>query len=519
MSGTFDKKSDGASRRLARAQKERLEKRKTRIIAISVISVLAVLFAGALFMNSKFARRSLPAMTVSGVNFSAAEFEYFYYNAYYEYKEYVNSQMGEYASQMLPQNDRPPFSTQMNYATGTPWSDTFVEIAIENMSKLVRTYNAAMAAGFTLSDDARSQMESDIEAFMIEAQVYGYTFDSYLQAIFGPNVNEAVFRRISELMTISNEFSLNKRDSFSYSAAERTAYYEENKDTLDVFSYRYFLVRAETVVEEDFATTEEYEEAKAAALSSAFDRANEIIDGIENEDDFIAAAKEYDEAQFDEPDSTLRHYPGSWLGNDYGPWMMEPEREYGDVFACEYSNGAYAVFFISRDSNEYRLTSMRQLLFLKTAVDPEEFLLGEEDPEYLLAVEEADAEARTRAEEVLQRFIEAGSTEAALLELTSESDDSTEGGLYEDISMDVSHFKMVDEIQDWLFAPEREFGDSELIRTEAYGYHLIFFMGHGERYCDYIADNKMRDRDFTAWNDGLEPVEAVRRWAFMLTQL
>lgn len=519
MSVTFDKRSDGATRRHVRAEKERLEKRKTRIIAISVIAVLAVLFAGAMFLNSKAARRSLTAITLDGVNFTAAEFEYFYYNAFYEYSDYVNSNMGDYASSMLPQSSKPPFSTQVNQMTGELWSDFFKEMAIENMSDVIKPYSAAIAAGFTLSDEKRAEMDSELDSVMMAASSYGYTFDAYLQEIFGSSMNESVFRKLSEIITISNEYSNYVRDSFSYTPAELAAYYQENRDDLDVYTFRYFPIKTETLDEDDYETDEEFDAAKAEALQAAVERAGMIADSVETEDDFIAAAKEYDEDEYGEPDSTQRAYPGSWLGSYYGPWMKEAERRYGDTFAVEYTTGAYAVFFVKRDSNEYNMTSMRQILFMRDTIDPEEYFLGEDDPDYLAAVAEADEEVRGRAEDVLQRFIAGGSTEEVFIELLASSDDDTEGGLYEDISMDVSHLKMTDEIEEWLFEPARSVGDYELIRTEAYGYHLVFFMGQGERYSDYLAENAMRDNDYNAWKDGLAPVDSVTHWALNLAML
>ena len=96
-------------------------------------------------------------------------------------------------------------------------------------------------------------------------------------------------------------------------------------------------------------------------------------------------------------------------------------------------------------------------------------------------------------------------------------DDTTEGGFYDKISKSASQNKMVPEIEDWLFADGRQYGDYELIRTEDYGYHLVFFMGYGERLCDFLADSGMRTRDYNAWKESLAPVEATKRWAFTLT--
>jgi hypothetical protein len=200
---------------------------------------------------------------------------------------------------------------------------------------------------------------------------------------------------------------------------------------------------------------------------------------------------------------------------------MEPDRQYGDVTAAESTSGAYVVFFVSRDSNDYRMTEMRQMLFMRPTVSPEDYAEGADDPEYLEAFELADAEARERAEAMLDLFVRGGATEDALLMvMTGNTDDSTEGGFYDKISKDLSgEMKVVPEIEEWLFDPARHYGDYELIRTESYGYHLVFFMGYGERYCDYLAESKLRDEAHKAWSEGLDPVDVAERWAFIFVSL
>jgi len=518
MSGTFEKKADGATRRLERAQKESREKRKVRVIAVSVVAVLALLFAGALFINSVYVRRTLPAMTIGGVNFTAVEFDYFYNNAYHEYREMAQAQMPDLVS-MMPTGR--PFTHQMNPLTGEPWSDTFTELAVANMSELVQYHNAARAAGFVLSAEQRIELEDQINMFVMESSMYGFpTFDSFLQALFGNNINEASFRKIVEFAFTATTYSDHMRETFTYTPGELAAYYAENRDTLDTFTYRYFHISAETTDRQDFDTEEEYDLAVEVALADALALAELIQAGIEDENDFIEAAFAYNESQFEEPDSTLASYPGSWLGSHYGPWMMESGRQYGDVFTMGMTTGAYVVFFIERDSNSYLMPEMRQILILRDQIDPYDFMEMEDDPEYQTALENAEIEARDRAEAVLDLFVAGGATEAALLEMLEDdhSDDPIEGGFYDQISKSVAQNKMVSEIEDWLFSPERRYGDYELIRTEDYGFHLVFFMGFGERFSDFLAESRMRNNDYNEWRDGLEPVEAVKRWAFVLTQ-
>jgi len=216
-------------------------------------------------------------------------------------------------------------------------------------------------------------------------------------------------------------------------------------------------------------------------------------------------------------------------------------RAYGNVTSIDVDSGSYIVFFVNRDNNQYRMTEMRQILFLRDSISEEMFHNHDDghghtdddfdEAAYIEARESADAEVRRHAETVVRMFIEGGATEAVLLELMAEfSDDPTEGGFYDLISKNAANRKMVPEIEAWLFAPGRKAGDYELIRTEAYGYHFVYFVGHGERYCDYLAleglrdsygstlVTGMRDRDYAVWTDRLKPAEAVKQWAFMFVQ-
>ena len=521
MSGAFDKKADKISRREERTRKEIQEKKKVRRIAIIVVAVFAVLLVGALFINSKFVARSLTAITVGGVDFSAAEFDFFYSTSASEYLDYMAQQFGDMASSYGPSNDRQHSSQIRDHENGETWADFFIEYAIVQISDQVKRYNAALAAGYTVTDEVRETIESEVAEYRLYAEMYGYpSLEMFLQNMFGSsNLNETVLRNVLEFLHIASSYSEQIHDSFTYGASDLAAYYFENRDTFDSFEYRYFIVRAEDVERYDFDTEEEYEEANEAALAEARAEAERIVSGINSEDDYIAAAREYDEDEYWLADSTLRVYPGSWLSNTYQDWMREDGRQYGDVIALDASIGSYVVFFVARDPNEYRMAEMRQILVMREEVSSEFYEEGEDDPEYLEAFEFADSEARERAEEALRLFIEGGATEDMLIELMEEhSEDATEGGFYDLITKNANNNKMVPEIENWLFAPERQVVDYELIRTEDYGYHLVYFSGFGDRYCDYLAETEMRSNDYAAWEESLDTVDMVKRWAFIFTQ-
>ena len=543
MSGTDAKRKSGSGRREARALQEKKEKRKVRVTSITVFAVLILLFLGALLINSKYLRRIATAVTINGVKFSATEFDYFYQNAVFEFSNYLSEQMGDAASSYMPSNDRPHSSQIKDEETGETWAQFFGKMALQQMAELVSYRNEAVSNGYKLSDETLSSIDDEITNMKYTAELYSSsfkTFDSFLQGFYGTSINEKAFRQIAEFMHLAGDYTNYVRDSFSYAASELEQYYDENKDSLDVFAYRYITIYKQTTSEEDYDSTEEYEASKDAALADAFVLAQEIADGIASEEDLIAAAKEYDAASYTEDDSTLRNYPGEWLGGVYGDWLKDSARVEGDVSAFEMSNGAYVVYYISRNNNRYALANMRQIFIKRDDVDEEEYkdydvdfsdddLLSGLDYEnayyydeegYAAALEAAETAAKERADEVYAVFKEGGATEEQLISMVTEYSDDTaaEGGLYENIYKNTSSATTEPEVEAWLFDPARQLGDYELINTAAKGYYLVFFTGFGERYCDYLADTRMRDRDFNAWKDALAEPADKQSWAMRLTE-
>jgi len=521
MSGLFEQRPDGADRRQTRALKEQKAKKKTRLIAVTVVTILALLFAGAMFVNSKLIRRTVPAVTISGVNFSAAEFDYFFRTYMTEYQNRIYSQMGENAESVLPSNEV-PLSTQIrNYETGETWADFFTDLALQNMSRLAQIYNAAKAAGFVLPPEGYEEVEYEINTLKLQGEEAGFpSFSSLLQQYYGSSMNEGTLRKITEFVMTTRYYDTHIRESFSYQPWQLNEYYADNADMLDSFMFRYLLIESVYIDREWYETDEEYDAAVQFELNEVMFRADEIAEGINNEFDFINAAREYNDQTYASPNSTLMIIPGSWLAEEsYGSWVSDESRAYGDLTIEDMGNGTGILFYVGRDKNEYEMVNMRQILVLPNQVDPANFDEGELAPDYIQAKADADELAGAMAKGVYDQFVEGGATEGLLLELMeAHSDDPTEGGLYEGITKSFADNKMYQEIEDWLFAPGRKAGDHELIQTDGLGYHIIFFVGTGERYCDSLAEKDMMEKDYQEWIGNLAEVQPVKRWAFRLTQ-
>lgn len=149
--------------------------------------------------------------------------------------------------------------------------------------------------------------------------------------------------------------------------------------------------------------------------------------------------------------------------------------------------------FLSRDDNHYNTVSVRHILIKAEA---------SEDGTY---TDEAKAAAKARAEEILAEFNSGDKTEdsfAALANEYSEDDGSnTNGGLYEDIAKG----QMVQEFNDFCFAGHKA-GDTGIVYGDngSYaGYHVMYFVGEGEQYSDYLAKNSLLTTDMNAWLEEL----------------
>ncbi len=70
---------------------------------------------------------------------------------------------------------------------------------------------------------------------------------------------------------------------------------------------------------------------------------------------------------------------------------------------------------------------------------------------------------------------------------------STTGGLYENVYPG----QMVPEFNDWCFDPNRQVGDSAIVKT-SYGYHIMYYAGQGIEYWLYASQNRLLSERYEA---------------------
>ena len=524
MSASQDKKrrqserAEGVDKRsLAEreAQQKSRKERRTWTIVVSIVVVLALII---ILLNTNLLYTGTTAVTVGDTEYTNAEYQYYYYSALLSfesnYQGYVsmffdvNRDLGD---QELDTSLLSSVPESLGDGTGATWEDYFAALALENMREVTALYSAAVAAGYTLSDDDAATIEETITSLETAADTYGWRDgDAYASVIYGKGVDLDTVREQMERSSIASAYAQDMFDSFEYTPEQLADYYDEYADVFDTLSFEYYLVSAEQVETTEAVTDE--------TMAAAEQQAEDILTAYESGTE--AAALSFAEAiaevmgdEAGEPyDYTLTqgYYVSTYLNDNIADWVLDSAREPGDTTIIENEgSGYYVVAFYGRSDNDVDTVSFRHILINATDED--------EDGEYS---DEELAAAESEIQDIYTEWQEGDATEDSFYELQQQySDDvSSSGVLYGDETGAYTHIiegSMVDTVDEWIFDSARQPGDTAIVHaeTDSYnGYHLLYFIGvDDEPYCDYLAEvgvsgtdaEGLRNIDYNNWLDEL----------------
>lgn len=493
MAALNDKKIDKKQRKLeaqrAEEEKKQKENRKWKIGG----SLIAFVIAALLIFNSSLVYNNVGSVKVGSTSYTNAEFQYYYYTSYYNFAETYSSFLS-----YLIDTSSPLSSQTCSFDSEMTWAEYFEETALSTMQSVTSIYDDAMANGYELSEEYTAAIETDIETVTGYATAYGYSnIDDYLVALYGRGSSEELLREILYMNYLADEYSYSVYEAFAVETSDIDAWYEENKDTYDTFTYSYFNFSAETVevevettdettgvvsVTTEYQTTDEtMAEAKAGA--------EDIIAQVTDEMSLAAVIEGMGGSLFE-----AEGISGSSIDSTYSEWLMDDVRVAGDMTVIEVEgSGYYIVMFGGRDDNQYNTVSARHILI--TAYDADEDGAYSEE-EIALAYDaileiQAEYEAGEMTEEAF----------AALAEIYSEDTGSnTNGGLYETIYKG----QMVDGFEDFVFSSEA--GEVGIVYNDGTytGYHLVYALGEDDMtYHDYLGDVTLRNEMYTEWSTAL----------------
>ena len=551
MSASQDKKRRQAERESGSspktlAEREAAVKARKERRTWTIVGVLVALFVVVIvLLNTNLLYTGTTSVTVGDYKFTNAEYQYYYTTAYnnftYQYGSYASllgldtsADLDEQTVQSsllttlgleIPESLQPADEEETAEFT---WDDYFRETALQNMAQVTAIWDAAVKAGYTLSEEAAEEIDSTIASFETMATANNLRgADGYAAVIYGKGVTASLVRELLERAYIAEEYSADIYESFEYSADEINAYYDENADAFDAISFDYYLVEAEkvevteTVTDEETGeeTEETNEEVTDETMAEAKEEADSLLEAAQSgaAQNALSFAEAVAETMGEEAEATeIKSLFGYSVTSGYSvmaEWLLDSAREPGDMAVLENEGvGYYVVCFNSRsDNSDYNGVAFRHIL---VNVEDED-----EDGEF--SEEEIEA-AEQKIQEIRDEWISDGETEDAFAALANANSDdtgsngsslySTEGGLYEHVAKD----QMVEPINDWIFDDARQSGDSEIIYVESSnytGYHLVYFVGEdGYSYHDCLAlyglgytnaPQGLRQPDYEAWQSEL----------------
>lgn len=504
---------------LKEAREAQAAKRKT--VLYWVIGVVVVILVAALLIwNSNFFQNRATAVTVNGHDFTAGEVAYYYNSAYQqEYQYYQYSAMGLTGlTNFNPSLD--PKDQYVDEEQTQTYYDYFMESALNALTQVAALTDAAQEDGFSLdlSESGKENYDTELARTKNSAITGGYSYSSYVKAVYGTHMTTGIYESCLKRAIMLGEYQQAHQDALTYTDEDFTTYYDENKDSIDTFSYEvaFLTGAAPSTTDEEGNTVEATEEEQTAAMEAAKANADKLMADVEAGGDFAELAGVYTE---EDSANTFRatETTGSSLSTTYGDWLKDAARAEGDINVFESTSGYYVVRFLDRYLDETPTADIRHIL-VKAELTQEDDPATEDVDESAIPTDEAMEAAKAEAESILAQWEAGDKTAESFGELAKEySDDpgsASNGGLY----TQVKEGQMVDTFNDWIFDSEHTEGDTGLVENTnsgQYGWHVMYFQAWNDPTWKLNAKSSLQNDDMTSWIESItEGYEAVKADGF-----
>ncbi len=470
------------------------------VAAIVVTAAVIFLAAFNLVLDNGALDRSMTAMKSENYNVSVAEMEYFYRTVANSYISMLNSYgMSSYISIDSSTSHKLQKCTM---GDGT-WFDFFLDMTKSEVTKILTCAEAARAEGITLDDEAKASIDDEIANITGTAESYGYSFKEYLNAVYGGAVNEQVIRDCLELQLLYSAYVSAHVDAADTS--DETLEKEYDAEASDIveymsftFDYNDFLADEDEKDEKDNESTEENKafsttdakEAKDKAVNdadklyTALKAADSLADKEKIFNDFIKdyltgtfglSEKDYEKNKDNFTITSKRSSDNETIKWAFGTEddvrtagdinsFVEKE-ELGDNESDKEAGEIYTVVLLTKTA--HRDDSL-------ATADIRHILFSDDDYKDDTKANEILAELqKVLDEEGKDAFEEKFASLAA--EYSADTSNKANGGLMEELAKGST----VDEFDEWVFGGEHKAGDLGIVKTEDYGWHIVYFEAEG----------------------------------------
>lgn len=481
------------------------------VVLVALLVIAVTVGVTQTITNSGVREKNSVAMTIGDHEVNSVEMNYYFMDAVNNFY----SQYGSYAAMFGLDTSKPLNEQVTNEEDGLTWADDFLSTAKQTAVAAYAMKDAADAAGYALSEEEQSSLDSQLASLDLYATMYGYSSaDAYLKAFYGNGASKESYAEYMTTRTLADSYYDSYSDSLTYTDADLRAAEEDNYNAYSSYSYNSYYLAASKFLTggttDEEGNTTYTEEETAASVAAAEEAAKALASGeyasVEELDATIAAL-EINEGQ-DAKSTVYTDTLYASVNSLYQDWITDGSQEEGDMSTFAYTssstaedgsettvtNGYYVVYFQGANDNAFPLANIRHILVTPehNHEDDEEHEDGETYSEEELAA------AKATAEEILAQWEAGDATEDSFAELANEKSadgDGTTGGLYENVYPG----QMVTNFNDWCFDESRKAGDTGIVES-TYGYHVMYYVGDSDMtYRDYQIESELRSADVESW--------------------
>lgn len=328
------------------AAKGKLPPHVALIILIPVILVL-------LLLNTGWLQGMVPAVTVYGQSYSALEFRYYFYDAYYDY---VNEHAEHLAELGL---DVSKALKDQSFDGEQTWQDHFKAEALAALEEDTLLLEAAEEAGYTAQEEVQAACDARLEElrqycvdtglkslgdYFTSYYDTGMTQDLYLELYSGQILAESYRKALEE------ELGPSEADVEDYVAALGTA-----ADYTADLSLAYFEAEADRVS----GQPEQRQWDNAQTLGEAFlDRWAQVGGGTER---FCAMAVAYTRAEEVPQDGVWTDMAADDLEDEVAQWCFQGQPAVGETALLQGEKGWWAVCYLGQGEDARAIQARQDL--------------------------------------------------------------------------------------------------------------------------------------------------------------
>lgn len=499
-------------------QQERAEAKKLKtytIIFVAVIAVVVVIALGTLISGivtrSGVMEKNTVAAKVGDQELNSVEMSYYYTDAVSGAVNKWKSSLGDMAPQYMASvglTPGKPLADQIyDKETNETWAHHFMEQGLDKAKADYAVSAKAEAEGYKLSDEEKEALDYNYNMMGTYAQMSGFpNMKEYLKTVYGHGATEASYKAYIERSALAQSYYNSHRESLEYTDEDLSAYDAEHTLDFNSYTYNVYTLPLSSYKEGDGKDPQILAEADAKILTQAttVEELNKAIAelGI-NKDKENAASQASNDVLYPQVSTVFKDWiaDSSRQAGDITYFPQEQEKTNEDGETVKELTGYIVVRFESVNDNKTQMNDVRHIL-----VQFKDGTKGEDGK--MVYSDEAKADAKAKAEEILARFNGGEKTEDAFAalakELSEDGGSKDDGGLIAGIMPDSMY---VENFRAWAVDEARKVGDTDIVETE-YGYHVMYYVGVGEHnYREAMIENTLMTNDMNAWYDSI--MEAV----------